>query len=115
MSWHYKPPQAWPAIYLRAVREATLDPGSAIILWSSPARSDIDAMAEKFRHFRWCVRKEPLAMKEMTDLLEIYDIRAKIKSDELGHILYIIANPTKLSEFARLNPKLANEMLSKCQ
>jgi hypothetical protein len=112
--WHYRSPQTFPAIYASTLREAVLEPDNPIIIWSGSA-AEVASHAERYRWFRWCIRHDPGQMLDLFTILETYDIRTKAQHDFLGSILYVIAKPTKLSEFIRLNPLLADEMLSECQ
>lgn len=115
MGWHYRPPQQWPANFLITLRQAAGAPDTPIALGAFSNKSSADALAEKFRHFRWCIRKDPNAMVEMTSILEDHHIRSHIQSDEVGHILYITASPSRWAEFIRLNPELAGVLLNECQ
>lgn len=117
MGWHYKTPQTFPATYLDSLRAATSDPGGRVLLASLRDRRDIEVIAERFRHFRWCVRQIPNAHHEIFLLLETHEIRTMIEEDETikSFHLWLTAKPTKLSEFVRLNPELAGEVLSNCQ
>lgn len=111
MSWHYRAPNAFPAIYITTLRQAAANPSAPIVFHSSASRADVEIIAERFRWFKWCVKQDE-SSTELLKILNTYDIRSLIKEDEVGYILWITAKPTKLSEFVRLNPILANEMLS---
>jgi len=111
MGWHYKPPQVFPALYLNILREASSAPDVPQLFYSSNSRSEVEVIAERFRHFRWCIRQDPTAHKEMSRILADYDVRATIDTTSSGHLLYVVAKPTKVSEFIRLNPALAEAIL----
>lgn len=115
MAWKYKPPQNFPAHFLAVLREAALYPNETVALGSDSRYRPVQALAEKFRHFRWCIREKPTAMNDLSLILDTFDIRTAITNDEVGFILSVIAKPTKLSEFVRLNPELASEILPGCQ
>ena len=115
MGWWYKDPAKFPALFITVLRRAVAEPGSQILIFSSSTRSDVEAIAERFRWFRWCIRKVPSAHTELTRMLDKYQIRTKLIEDEVGFILSVIAKPTKVSEFERLNPDLAMMLLPDCQ
>ena len=104
----------FPATMLAQLREAAASPDTTIPLASSPDIIDIQILAERWRYFRWCIRAK-FAIKDLTDICNTYDLRTTIRRDEVGYILYLIAKPTKVSEFVRLNPDLAGEILPQCQ
>jgi hypothetical protein len=115
LGWHYKLPQSFPAYFSLALKTAVIHPDHPVVLGSY--RSDVEAssVAERFRWYRWCIRKEPSAARELYMLLETYDFRTFMQTDEVGILLSLIAQPTKLSEFMRLNPQLAETLLRDCQ
>lgn len=115
MGWYYKPPSLFPASYLAAMREAAAIPDQPVIFHSAVRRAELDAISERFRWLKWCIRKEPNAVSELYQLLSTYDYRFKTVKDEVGWLLYLTAKPTKLSEFIRLNPELSAEVLPQCQ
>lgn len=112
MGWWYKPPSVFPATYLASLRAAASQPGEALPFYSSEAESDCRVVAERFRYFRWCIRKPPIAAQDLYLITEAYELRTKLTQDEVGWILWLTAKPTKLSEFTRLNPELAFEVLA---
>ena len=115
MGWYYRPPANFPAFYPHSLREAALTPSIPTIVAATPTTKEINAIAETYRWFRWCIRSEPMANKELSSILENYEIRTSIETTNLGSILYVTAKPTKVSEFIRLNPELAGEVLPECQ
>jgi hypothetical protein len=115
MSWHYRSPLAFPALFISTLREAAARPDEPIVLASSSRRGDIEALAERFRWFRWCIRQDITIIPGLNYILDNYDVRSSIEQDAVGFILFIIAKPTKVSEFIRLNPDLAREILADCQ
>lgn len=114
MGWHYKPPQTFPATYFEAIRAAVKEPGERVLLASFLDEGDSQVIAERFRHFKWCVRHIPSAHAEMYLLLESYSFRTKVEND-MGFHLWLTATPNMIAEFSRLNPELAANILSECQ
>jgi hypothetical protein len=114
MSWHYRAPAKFPALFHNVTREAALT-GEPVVFASSPSRADLEHIAEQFRWFKWCAAHDDGADKSLSNLVETYDFRSSIKEDEVGFILWLSARPTKVSEFIRLNPDLAREVLRECQ
>lgn len=111
MPWHYKSPSKFPAAYLAALRKAATQLDEPIMLGGFINLEEAKALAERFRYLRWCIRQNPLEARELFDLLSDYDYRTYIQQDDFGILLYLVARPTKLSEFTRLNPALAKELL----
>jgi hypothetical protein len=114
MGWHYKPPQSFPAQFFAAAREAIKQPGERVLLSRQQERGDVEAIADNFRYFKWCVKQRPDAQQEIYMLLEAYNLRTKIE-DELGFNLWLTATPNTIAEFTRLNPELAASILPHCQ
>ncbi len=111
MGWHYRLPSQFPATYLSGLREAKANSPDRIILGQFSRSYEAKALAEQFRWFRWCVRERPDAAKDLSTILEDYDVRTSIESSDIfGYILYVTAKPTKISEFVRLNPQLAESI-----
>ncbi len=115
MGWTYRLPSMFAASYLITLRQAAASPETPIILYSSDSRKEVNAIAEKFRYLKWCIRQDLTASKDLSAILETYDVRSKITEDEVGFILWITAKPTKLSDFFNLNPDLALEVAAQCQ
>lgn len=114
MGWHYRLPQAFPAMYPQIIRAAVSSLNIPQLL-TYGAPQEVSAVAETLRWFRYCVRYDPTAAPEFTTIFESYDIRASTENDKAGTLLYVTAKPTKVSEFIRLNPELALDVLSECQ
>jgi hypothetical protein len=115
MSWHYRAPQLFPALFVNTLRTAASCPDQSVMLGADNDRHNINLLAEKFRWFKWCVRKRPEAMPDLFKILSTYDVRSKVFTDKAGSILFVIARPTKVSEFMRLNPELAAQIVPECQ
>ncbi len=115
MGWHYRAPSKFPAIFLATLREAALRSPVPVPLGDYVTDKEAQVVAEKFRWFRWCIRKEEGADRELTNILLNFEVRTSVDEDEVGFILSVIAKPTKVSEFIRLNPSLAESVLSECQ
>lgn len=109
MAWHYRSPMVFPATFLAVTRSAAADPEVPYILSSSENRKDLEKIAETYRWFKWCI-KQKNAIQDIEVILETFDVRTSIKDDDAGFILYLMARRTKLSEFERLNPRLAREI-----
>lgn len=115
MSWHYRSPQSFPALFTMSLQKAAQYPDNFVMISAAPTRAEIDKQAEQFRWFKWCIRQNVTASRSLANILDDHDVRARIKEDDLGFILFIIARPTKLSEFIRLNPQLAEEVCQEVQ
>lgn len=115
MGWHYRTPQSFPAMYLASLREASENPNQPHIMIQFKSEAEAKFEAERFRWFRWCIRQDLSVNKEMSMILQAFDIRCEIKSDYLGHMLEVVARPTKFASFVQLNPDLAAEILPQCQ
>lgn len=115
MGWHYKPPQNFPKLFIEILKEAARFPNEAILFYSTRYSDDAKAVAEKFRWFRWCIRKDPDMRKELTDILNEYMIRVSTVTDEVGILLYVTAKRSKEAEFLLLNPDLAATIIAECQ
>lgn len=114
MGWYYRLPQAFPAMYPQIIRSAVMSLNvPQLLTYGTP--KEVAAIAETLRWFRWCVKQDPGASIEFANIFEIFDIRASTSWDEASVLLYITAKPTKVSEFIRLNPELAGDVLSECQ
>ncbi len=112
MGWYYKSPQKFPAEFTRVLIQASNSPDEAIILGVFNTREELDEFAERFRWFRWCIRKEPDAARQLTSILDSFEVRASSEVELNSHILRITARPTKVSEFERLNPELTSSIQS---
>lgn len=115
MPWTYKPPQSFPAVFVQTLREACANPDTPVLLASLADVRDTQAVAERFRYFRWCIRKEPYAHRELSICLENNQIRSKHVIDDFGSHLWITARPASIEEFIRLNPELSDSVLSDSQ
>lgn len=114
MGWHYRLPQAFPAMYPVAIRTALQQLGEPVLL-TYGTKGEVEVVAEKFRWFKWCIREDPGAFMEFATVFDDYDIRTSSQYSAGNLILYVTAKPTKVSEFIRLNPELADEVLPDCQ
>lgn len=112
MSWHYRSPLSFPALFTSALLKANEWPGDWVIIDARGSSKEIQKLAAEFRWFKWCITHEKTGPSELRDILEKYETRLKTREDEIGFILLVVARPTKLSEFERLNPKLASEIMS---
>ena len=113
MAWHYKSPLAFPASYLAAIRRAANQLNEPVMLGGFTDIKKANALQEKFRWLKWCIRQEPSTVHDLSTIILNYDLRTYIQDDGvLGMILWLVVKPTKISEFALLNPELAKEVLS---
>lgn len=110
MSWIYRSPLGFPAVYFNSLKTAAACPENSVLVIADKSYKKVQKYAETFRHFKWCIRQRPDVVPDLWKILETYEIRSKIVSDEIGYMLYIVARSTKLSEFQRLNPTLAHEI-----
>lgn len=110
MSWHWKSPSTFPALFSNTIAQAIAQPEEQVILDSYQTKSSAKAHAEKFRWYLWCIRSRPDHSGGMAKQINGYDLRTQIKTDEVGFVLWLRARADKLSEFERLNPDLAAEL-----
>jgi len=115
MSWRYKDPRTFSAIYPRIMREAAAQPHIPTLFTSSLSREDLEDHKTRFRWFRWCIRQKPGMDFELTRLEETFDYRVSLDSDPFGLVLYLTARPTKLGDLFTLNPDLARTLPAYCQ
>lgn len=111
MGWHYKSPLNFPAAYLAAIRQVASHSDEEYMLGGFTQIEKAKQLAERIRHLKWCVRQEPAICPDLFQIFNNYDIRTKIVSDNLGHILWLYATPNKVGDFIEHNPELAKEIL----
>lgn len=110
MPWHYKHPDTFPAAYGAAINSAASDLNEPYMLGGFNTKSEAEGLAERIRHFKFCIRNTPI--HELQPILDNYDIRTFIHNDGFSFILWLVARPTKISDFVENNPDLAKEILS---
>lgn len=115
MAWAYRDIASFPARHAEAMREAVASLNTPIVFNAYSSRSAADAVAESFRHFRWCLRKSEGANTVLCSFEDMFDFRTNISYDLGVYTLYLLAQPTKLSELVALNPHLADVVSSTCQ
>lgn len=114
MAWKYKSPHGFPARYPEAMRQAAAKPSTPILLFSGDYESaQVDA--EKFRHYRWCLRQKPLAMAAISSIELTYAIRTSCDRHGSEGLLYLTLTPSVLSDLSTLNPHLAGIVAEACQ
>lgn len=116
MPWSLRSPQSFPAHFGRTLIEATTHEGRAILFGSYRGEAEADAVAEQFRHFRWCLRKQPGISPHLSRLEDNYQFRlAKDReylATERWFILYLTATPDRVGQLVALNPHLASLIAS---
>ena len=110
MSWHYRSPSAFPALFETTLMNAIARPDEQVVFMSYHDKKNAEAAAEKFRWFLWCIRSQPVKSGGLFELQKNFELRSQIKEDEVGFVLWIRARVDKMSEFERLNPELAQEL-----
>lgn len=106
MTWRYKNPNQFPAIFTRRLQDAALAPDTWFTLEVVPSSSDAKIVTERWRYFTWCIRQRPAAVPDMARLLEQFDYRSSIKKS--GFRLWDIrvrARPTIIKDLLALNPE----------
>lgn len=111
MSWHYRSPLSFPALYTSALIKAGEWINDYVIVDARATLREAQRLAADFRWFKWCIRQNAGVRSDLFSILDTYDVRTQVREDEIGFILLVVARPTKLSEFMRLNPELAEEVL----
>lgn len=106
MTWDYKPPKNFdPAISSVLIKTLKQTDNTLHIYFRS--ESETRSFAEKFRHFRWCVRQQPDRAGDDHKLEMQYDYRTKvIHSPHSGWHLRITAVENRLGYMMELNPWL---------
>lgn len=107
MSWHYRDPLTFPAIFIEATINAAESPNTEIFVYTSNSLSDVEAKASQLRWFRWCVKQRPDNITRIARLLENYSYRSRIVTENGRAMLYILAREDRWASIAALNPSLA--------
>lgn len=115
MAWKYRDIATFPARFPEAMREAVASLNTPILFNAYGSKSSADAVASSFRHFRWCLRQQPGHNTVLGSYENMFNFRTYTE-ESLGIVsLFILAQPTKLSELAALNPHLAPIVARECQ
>lgn len=109
MPWHYKHPNTFPAYFGATLKAAHESPNEPFMLGGFSSKSEAEVIAEKIRHYKWCIRQAPIY--DLQPILEDFNVRTFIHNDGYAFILYLVVKPTKVSDFISLNPDLAREIL----
>ncbi len=115
MSWHYRDPMSFPAIYVRGIIQSAASPGQSHLLYHASSHSDASGKAQQFRWFKWCCAQPPLTLPNVYELLQQFKFRTQIKASP--HLpgnpfcLWLTAQPKLIPDFAVLNPELADLIL----
>lgn len=112
MGWRVKSPSVFPAKFFSIIRITANDPGIRYPLISG-SYEECFIEAERLRYFKYCVRQTQ--EHEIFLLTQAFDIRSEIINNDMNYDLMVYARPNKLTEFARLNPDLAEECFRECQ
>ena len=70
---------------------------SNLLLGAFSTRLRTERLAEHFRWFRWNIRREPFADRNLTRIEESLNLKLSI-TDSPGFLVYLKAGPTALSE-----------------
>jgi hypothetical protein len=113
MGWSWKSPTRFKVSFTATLRRASAEAPNPILLEACGfSRSHKDNVLEAFRHFKWCIKQDSRETPDLFHIVTSFDIRATVEKDDLaGYLIFIKAVPTKISEFERLNPELAQEIL----
>ncbi len=104
MTWDYKPPPNFSKS-ISSILSNTLEQPDMVLHIYFRTESETRSFAEKFRHFRWCVRKVPDRAGHFYPLEMQYDYRTKVMfSPQSGHYLRITAIENRLGYLMALNP-----------
>lgn len=116
MSWNLRSPQSFPAHFSRIMLEAVAHEGRSVLFGSYRDHANAKHVAQQFRHFRWCIRQQPEIVPKLAVLETTFDFRLSSEEEyinlERWLVLYLTAQPTKLSQFVNLNPHLVPLILS---
>jgi len=115
MTWAYRDIATFPARFPEAMREAVAQLNTPILFSTYPSKPSANAVASSFRHFRWCLRQKPGVNTVLSSYEAMFDFRT-FSEEALGVVsLYLVAQPTKLSELVALNQHLAATIVPACQ
>lgn len=115
MTWSLRDISTFPARFPEAMREAVASLNEPIVFNAYGSKASANAVAASFRHFRWCLRKQPGHNTVLSSYENSFDFRTYTE-ESLGIVtLFVVAQPSKLSELAALNPHLAPLIAEECQ
>ena len=115
MTWKLRDISTFPARFPEAMREAVASLNTPILFNAYGHKSKANAVAASFRHFRWCLRHNPGFNSVLSSYENMFDFRL-FTEESLGVVsLFIVAQPTKLSELVALNQHLAETIVPACQ
>lgn len=115
MTWKLRDISSFPARFSEAMREAVAQLNTPILFNAYGSKASADAVASSFRHFRWCLRQSPGHNTVLSSFENMFDFRTSIEESLGIASLFLVAQPTKLSELAALNPHLAPIISAECQ
>lgn len=110
-----KPISRFPAKFPALMREAAASLHSNLLLGAFSTRLEAERLAEQFRWFRWNIRREPFADRNLTRIEESLNLKLSITDSPAGFLVYLKARPTALSEILTLNPHVADLIPEECQ
>jgi hypothetical protein len=105
MGWYYKTPETFPIFYKEAyVRAVEVQEPSIVKVCKDFAEADV--IAQTFRYYRWCIRKDKSETSRLYLIETTWDFRLKAKV-YLGKVcLFVTAKPARLKSLIDLNPEL---------
>lgn len=115
MGWYYRIPTHFPATFLQTIHEASARSPERVYFGAFETKKKALVLAEQFRWFRWCIREKPEARRDLFLIVCSYDFRTYVEMAGNHYTLWAAANENKVSEFIRLNPDLADEVLRDSQ
>ena len=79
MPWRYSNPMTFPASFHEAFRYCEATGGlESFYLAETKTRGEALAIADRFRHFRWCLRRQPEAHSKLSAIESDYRFRTSI-------------------------------------
>lgn len=109
MTWRWKSPKGFPAIFPEGLRKSVAMLGTPIVLNSGLKEHMLETAAE-FRFYRWCLRTRPDHDMALGRMALAYHFRTRIESypGTFNCHLWLTANVNPMEELAVLNPELAD-------
>lgn len=106
MAWKPRSPQSFPAHFARTMIEAVTHCDRPIPFGSYRTEKEAKIVAERFRHYRWCLRDQPTIQPSLTNLELDYQFRLSKEQSHAWHVLYITASVDRVRAMETLNPHL---------
>jgi hypothetical protein len=115
MPWTYRDPMVFPRSFHDGIFAPIAQLGTPVLFHIADSESELTSVLERFRWFRWCVKQQPSLTPELFQAISAHSFRASTSAQLSKLLIYITAQPNKVSDFIELNPDLANEILPQCQ